>query len=95
MDLSIDQNVPSNEQPIKKREYSNELYNPDYKGEPVDPELINGPFEKRGCTDIICCVIFILFWVGQVYIAMEGFKQGNPKLLGIPFDPDGNYLLKN
>ena len=33
----------------------------EYKGEPLDEELENGPMENRSCTDILCCLLFICF----------------------------------
>lgn len=48
-------------------------------GEPhkYDPKF-KGPIENRGCTDIICCLIFIVFLVGEGFIAYIAFKNGNP-----------------
>ncbi|KAJ8045124.1 Choline transporter-like protein 2 [Holothuria leucospilota] len=48
-------------------------------GEPhkYDPKF-KGPIENRGCTDIICCLIFIAFLVGEGFIAYIAFTNGNP-----------------
>ena len=49
--------------------------------------------ERRGCTDILCCLVFIGFWVGIGFIAAIGFSQGNPAVLAKPFDGSGNYIF--
>ena len=25
--------------------------------------LAKGPIDERGCTDILCCLVFVAFWV--------------------------------
>lgn len=30
-----------------------------YEDDEVDKELENGPIDKRGCTDICCCLFFL------------------------------------
>ncbi|CAD5113685.1 DgyrCDS2846 [Dimorphilus gyrociliatus] len=59
----------------------------DIKGEPqkFDPTF-KGPIKDRGCTDIICCLLFIIFVLGMVAVSI----LGNPKLLLYPTDSDGN-----
>jgi hypothetical protein len=52
-------------------------------------ELNNGTIENRGCTDILFCILFILFIGGCVVIAAFGFTKGNPNLLIYPYDEDG------
>jgi len=62
------------------------LGDPDYKGPPLDEELATGPTEERGCTDIICCFIFILFVLVLGYIFMEGQAKGKPEYLTAAYD---------
>jgi len=51
----------------KKGKYKNADYSdPTYKGEPCDEALKDGPIEKRHCTDMICCIIFIVYVVYAV-----------------------------
>lgn len=45
---------------------------PSYEGPPSDPKLKDGPIADRSCTDIICCFVFIAFWVGMGYCANMG-----------------------
>lgn len=56
----------------------------------VDPALDNGPCQDRGCTDIICCIIFSLFFIAWIVIFIYGVSQGNPGNLMTPFDENGN-----
>jgi hypothetical protein len=51
-------------------------------------ELANGPINDRGCTDILCCLLFTVFLVVMVGIAGYGVTTGDPLLLITPFDPD-------
>jgi hypothetical protein len=62
----------------------------EYKGEPLDDELANGPMAKRSCTDPICCLIFIAFIGGMIGIAAYALTKGNPTLIGRGYDFDGN-----
>jgi len=40
-------------------------------------ELENGPIYKRGCTDLICCLIFLAFLVGMVGTSGYGYLHGD------------------
>jgi len=43
--------------------YKNADYsNPAYAGADLDPALSKGALAKRSCTDILCCIIFVLYW---------------------------------
>ena len=44
----------------------------------------------RSCTDILCCLIFIAFIAGMVFVAGTGFINGDPLLLLTTWDYDGN-----
>ena len=39
------------------------------KGSERNKLLKNGPLENRGCTDILCCIIFLAFWGVMGYVA--------------------------
>lgn len=43
---------------------------PDLK---LDDRLENGPIEDRGCTDILCCLMFIAFWAMTIFVAVVCF----------------------
>jgi len=54
----------------RKQKYRDADYaDPNYEGEPTDNALADGPYTKRSCTDVCCCMIFIAYMVGMVYIA--------------------------
>ena len=44
------------------------------------------PDSERGCTDIICCIVFIAFTIGSFVIASFAFSNGQPKLVSVPYD---------
>ncbi|KAJ8300483.1 hypothetical protein KUTeg_022002 [Tegillarca granosa] len=52
-----------------------------------DPEY-KGPVKNRSCTDIICCLIFIVFIGGLAVVAYFGFYYGDPRLLLYPVNSD-------
>jgi hypothetical protein len=53
-------------------------------------QLENGPVQDRGCTDVICCLIFVAFLVFLVGAGGYGLIHGQPHLLLTPWDSDGN-----
>ena len=64
---------------------------PNYEGQEInDPNLKSGPAENRGCTDILCCILFIAFLGAMGYIAMLGMANGKPTQLLDIYDPEGS-----
>lgn len=49
----------------------------------------NGIAKKRCPTDIPCLVLFIVFWIGMIGIAVIGFVFGNPQQMIEPSDYNG------
>ncbi|XP_053381020.1 choline transporter-like protein 2 isoform X2 [Mercenaria mercenaria] len=49
-----------------------------------------GPIKNRSCTDIICCLLFVICVTGMVVVSAVGFGYGDPKKLVYPTDSDGN-----
>eukprot|EP01112_Ceratiomyxa_fruticulosa_P007124 TRINITY_DN183_c0_g1_i1.p1 TRINITY_DN183_c0_g1~~TRINITY_DN183_c0_g1_i1.p1 ORF type:complete len:709 (+),score=136.87 TRINITY_DN183_c0_g1_i1:277-2403(+) len=49
----------------------------------------NGP-HKRHCTDFFFLILFALFWVGMVIVAIQASKLGNPYRLVYGNDYEGN-----
>ena len=72
------------------KNYRDNLGDPNYKGEKTPVDLKEGPRIERGCTDIFMLLLFIASWVGFIYVASVGFKNGNPEQLVIPYDCLGN-----
>lgn len=58
----------------------------------MSSEAKNGPVEneKRHCTDILCCLIFVAYMVLMVYVGSKGLASGDPKKLTRVYDGDGN-----
>jgi solute carrier family 44 (choline transporter-like protein), member 2/4/5 len=56
----------------------------------LDKSLENGPAAERGCTDIICFVMFIGMVGVVLYIMGVAYSRGDPWKLAQPFDVDGN-----
>ena len=48
-----------------------------------------GPNVKRSCTDVKCLVIFIIFCVGWVGVALYALVRGNPARLVHPTNSEG------
>lgn len=47
---------------------------------------MNGPVEQRSCTDIICILLLIISNILLLYIASEGWNNGNPEKLLAVYD---------
>ncbi|XP_067951394.1 choline transporter-like protein 2 isoform X2 [Watersipora subatra] len=54
-----------------------------------DPTF-NGPIKKRGCTDVICCILFVICIAGMVVVGVLAYQNGDPKLLLYPSDSNGS-----
>lgn len=58
-----------------------------YKPLVGDPE---GTGKGRHCTDLFCFLVFTIFVVVYVGVAIVGYQNGNPDLILYPFDSSGN-----
>ncbi|XP_021362366.1 choline transporter-like protein 2 isoform X2 [Mizuhopecten yessoensis] len=54
-----------------------------------DPTF-NGPIKNRSCTDIICCLLFLIFIGGFAGVSYLAFSNGDPYLLLYPEDSNGD-----
>ncbi|XP_053095212.1 choline transporter-like protein 2 isoform X1 [Pangasianodon hypophthalmus] len=61
-------------------------------GEPrkYDPSF-KGPIHNRGCTDILCCILFILAIVGYVAVGVLAWSQGDPRKVIYPTNSRGEF----
>ncbi|XP_048043350.1 choline transporter-like protein 2 isoform X2 [Megalobrama amblycephala] len=61
-------------------------------GEPrkFDPSF-KGPIQNRGCTDIICCIFFVVAIVGYVAVGILAWTHGDPRKVIYPTDSMGQY----
>ena len=48
-----------------------------------------GPIKNRGCTDVICFLLFFAFLGGWGVVGYYGFKNGDPTRLIYPSDSSG------
>jgi len=53
-------------------------------------ELENGPISTRRCTDIPCCLLFVVFILGFFVTAGWGIQNGDPNKLVVSWDEAGN-----
>ncbi|RVE69082.1 hypothetical protein OJAV_G00074180 [Oryzias javanicus] len=62
------------------------------RGEPrkYDPTF-KGPIEKRGCTDIVCCILFIICVLAYIAVGILAWSQGDPRKAIYPTDSRGQF----
>ncbi|GAB1597590.1 Hypothetical predicted protein [Argonauta hians] len=60
-------------------------------GPPIayDPEF-RGPVKSRNCTDVFCCILFVICIAAMVGVSVFGFIHGDPRRLLYPTDSRGN-----
>jgi hypothetical protein len=74
----------------KSEKYDDAEYgDPSYSGPPLDDKLAKGPMEERSCTDIICCLVFIGWWVVMAYIGYISMTTGEPETYLAVWDGGG------
>ncbi|RMC08844.1 hypothetical protein DUI87_15096 [Hirundo rustica rustica] len=61
-------------------------------GEPrkFDPKF-RGPIHNRHCTDVICCVIFIVVILGYIALGVVAWVHGDPRKVIYPTDSYGQF----
>ncbi|XP_053189399.1 choline transporter-like protein 2 isoform X1 [Scomber japonicus] len=67
--------------------------NPDPKyGESrkFDPNF-RGPIHNRGCTDVFCCILFVLAMFGYFAVGILAWSQGDPRKVIYPTDSRGQF----
>jgi len=67
---------------LKSRKYKAHDYN-------VDKRLADGPMHNRKCTDVCCCMVFIVFLIGMSGMAIYGYTNGQINALMAPVNGDG------
>ncbi|KAK7940164.1 hypothetical protein WMY93_003490 [Mugilogobius chulae] len=72
--------MPEEEEPYRKN------------GEPrkYDPTF-KGPLQNRGCTDIVCCILFILAILAYFAVGILAWTQGDPRKAIYPTDSRGQF----
>ncbi|XP_054458253.1 choline transporter-like protein 5-B [Anoplopoma fimbria] len=63
-----------------------------YYGEPrkFDPNF-RGPVHNRSCTDVVCCVIFIVVILGYIALGTVAWIHGDPRKVVYPTDSHGQF----
>ncbi|XP_049988956.1 choline transporter-like protein 4 [Alexandromys fortis] len=69
------------------KQKENEAYG---KSAKYDPSF-RGPIKNRGCTDIICCVLFLLFILGYITVGLVAWVYGDPRQVLYPRNSTGAY----
>uniref|UniRef100_H9GHB3 Solute carrier family 44 member 5 n=1 Tax=Anolis carolinensis TaxID=28377 RepID=H9GHB3_ANOCA len=61
-------------------------------GEPrkFDPKF-SGPIHNRHCTDILCCVIFVVVILGYIALGIVAWVHGDPRKVAYPTDSYGQF----
>ncbi|XP_047434278.1 choline transporter-like protein 2 isoform X2 [Mugil cephalus] len=55
-----------------------------------DPNF-KGPIQNRGCTDVTCCILFILALLGYFAVGIIAWSQGDPRKVIYPTDSRGQF----
>uniref|UniRef100_A0A8C1FUL5 Choline transporter-like protein n=1 Tax=Cyprinus carpio carpio TaxID=630221 RepID=A0A8C1FUL5_CYPCA len=55
-----------------------------------DPTF-KGPIYNRGCTDILCCILFMLALLGYFAVGILAWSQGDPRKVIYPTDSKGQF----
>uniref|UniRef100_A0A674D371 Choline transporter-like protein n=1 Tax=Salmo trutta TaxID=8032 RepID=A0A674D371_SALTR len=65
---------------------------PSYYGEPrnFDPSF-RGPIHNRACTDVLCCVIFVIVILGYIALGTVAWIHGDPRKVVYPTDSHGQF----
>ena len=63
----------------------------EYKGQDfkVNTELVDQPFKRRKCTDVLMGLLFFCFLCGLGYMTVYGYQQGNPAEFLAPISTEG------
>ncbi|XP_047199107.1 choline transporter-like protein 5-B isoform X2 [Hippoglossus stenolepis] len=63
-----------------------------YYGEPrkFDPNF-RGPVHNRSCTDVVCCVIFVIVIFGYIALGTVAWIHGDPRKVVYPTDSHGQF----
>ncbi|XP_045333834.1 choline transporter-like protein 5 isoform X1 [Leopardus geoffroyi] len=61
-------------------------------GDPKTFDLnFKGPVAKRSCTDVLCCILFILCIIGYIILGLLAWVHGDPRRVAYPTDSKGHF----
>jgi len=46
-----------------------------------EEDFSNGPVKNRSCTDIICCILFLVFTGFCCFVTWFAYANGDPSIL--------------
>ncbi|RVE75590.1 hypothetical protein OJAV_G00000400 [Oryzias javanicus] len=55
-----------------------------------DPNF-KGPIQNRGCTDVLCCILFIIALLGYFAVGIVAWSHGDPRKVIYPTDSRGQF----
>ena len=64
---------------MSDRKYKGEDYN-------VNPDILNDPFNRRKCTDVLMGLFFFAFLCGMIFMTGLGYVNGSPGELLAPIE---------
>ncbi|XP_065647600.1 choline transporter-like protein 4 isoform X2 [Hydra vulgaris] len=73
----------------KEKAENSRLINQEFGQKKKYDKNFKGPIKDRGCTDIICCVLFSIYMIGMIIVGIVAYMQGDPKRLLFPTDSNG------
>ncbi|XP_063759355.1 choline transporter-like protein 2 isoform X2 [Eleginops maclovinus] len=50
-----------------------------------------GPIQNRSCTDIVCCILFVIAILGYFAVGVLAWSQGDPRKVIYPTDSRGQF----
>lgn len=56
----------------------------------IPGEIASGIALERSRSDLLICLVFVIFFCGMFATAAYGYAKGNPAKLLTPFDSKGN-----
>ncbi|XP_048120358.1 choline transporter-like protein 5-A isoform X3 [Alosa alosa] len=63
-----------------------------YYGEPRKfDSTFRGPIHNRSCTDVLCCVIFMIVIIGYIVLGSVAWFHGDPRKVIYPTDSVGQF----
>uniref|UniRef100_G3Q5Y8 Choline transporter-like protein 2 n=1 Tax=Gasterosteus aculeatus aculeatus TaxID=481459 RepID=G3Q5Y8_GASAC len=70
--------------------YNTQPRNSMWESRKFDPNF-KGPLHNRGCTDVLCCILFILALLGYFAVGIVAWSQGDPRKVIYPTDSRGQF----
>nr|KAF6445156.1 solute carrier family 44 member 5 [Molossus molossus] len=79
--MKADTREPSNSYLKDKKYGDSRAFDPGFKG----------PVVNRSCTDVLCCIVFILFIIAYIILGLIAWVHGDPRRVAYPTDSKGHF----